>query len=96
MKESAFRHLRWFLADWLSFLACKLRGHKWYTPDNYASVPGNRVAELKQNIWESVVSHDHMDGEWLEYMERGLGELAQLAGENWGHIRHREKEGGAA
>lgn len=81
--------LRWIIADWLSFLACKLRGNPWYRNDNWASVMGNRSAELKQSIWERVVvlehGSDNKDPEWLDKIDRELTELGQIAGENWGH-----------
>ena len=76
---------RWRLADWLSWLACKLRGHKWYLADTWCGVGGNRAAELKQALWELCVSKDGNDTKWLAKIEPALDELGQLAGENWGH-----------
>ena len=74
------RRLRWALADRLSYLACKLRGHEWYVADTFHGVPGNRAAELRQQIWVEVILQSTADK-----IEPMLGELAQLAGENWGH-----------
>lgn len=86
---SQWRHLRWKLADVLSFLACRLRGQKWYIGNCMADVPGNRAAELKQRIWESCVvlnfTAESKDKEWLDMIDRELTELGQIAGENWGH-----------
>lgn len=81
---------RWRLADWLSYFACRLRGHKWYVPLNWAAVPGNRAADLRQSIWErlAVSQLDADPAERHEQLHRfdvDLMELAQLANENWGH-----------
>ena len=84
------RRLRWTLADWLSFSACKLRGQKWYRGDCWANAPGNRAADLKQSVWERCVAlelcADNKDPEWLNKIDVDLSELGQIAGENWGHI----------
>ena len=84
------RRLKWKLADWLSRLACQLRGQPWYRAACWAGVPGNRAAELKQTLWERCVALEmgsgQKDPEWLEQIERELTELGQIAGENWGHI----------
>lgn len=78
---------RWRLANWLSKLACKLRGTPWHLSDNMSGVPGNRAAELKQRIWERCVAletcSDNKDPEWLKLIEHELDELGQIAGENW-------------
>lgn len=83
------RRLRWLLADYLSFFACKLRGQKWYISDNMAFTPGNRAAELRQSVWERCVAletvSENKDPEWLDKIDRELTELGQIAGENWGH-----------
>lgn len=74
------KNLRRIIADWLSFIACKLRGDKWYEADAFHGVPGNRAAELRTQIWQSIY------GNADEKTYDNLQELAQLAGENWGHI----------
>jgi hypothetical protein len=85
------KDFRWMLADWLSYFACRLRGHKWFLADSWHGVPGNRASELKQQIWIEAVSQIcrySEDGQFWEYIERlepKLDELAQLAGANWGH-----------
>lgn len=81
--------LRWIMADWLSFVACKLRGNKWYRSETMSRVNGNRAAELAQSIFErcvalETVSHNHHP-EWLKMIEQEVGELGQMAGQNWGH-----------
>lgn len=80
--------LRWFIADWLSYAACRLRGQKWYCSSNWAGVPGNRAADLKQSVWERCVALEacstFKDPEWLDNIDRELTELGQIAGENWG------------
>lgn len=84
-----FGGLCWRLADWLSFLACKLRGHKWYPICAGYGIHGNRASDLKHKVWELSVfsaartNFSHQDD--LDEIEKALGELAQLAGENWGH-----------
>lgn len=84
--------LRWRIADWLSYFACRLRGHKWYTADAWHGVPGNRASELRAQIWISAVaqiarfSNIEQHQEYLDCLEPKLNELAQLAGHNWGHI----------
>lgn len=74
---------RW-LADRLAYATCKLRGHKWYRTSIWG-LPGNRAWELKNEIWCSLVSSyiDNKDGVYA--IEDGLNELAQMAGEAWGH-----------
>ena len=88
---------RWKMADILSIIACKLRGHKWYIADNWAGVPGNRAAELKQSVWERCVAlevtAENKDTEWLDAIDRELTELGQIAGENWGHINDKRPNG---
>lgn len=83
---------KWWLSHRLAWLVCWLRGEKWYVSDNWASVPGNRTAELVQNIWENVVilwaSRD--DRQELDTIDRDLKELAQIAGESWGHLKRKE------
>lgn len=85
-----FTNVRWRIADILSFIACKLRGHKWYLGRCWHSVPGNRAADLKSSIWQRcvVLSLDAKDSEWIDKIDIELTELGQLAGENWGHIKH--------
>jgi hypothetical protein len=80
--------IRWRIADYLSHLACLLRGHRWYLPDQWHPVPGNRVADLRQSIWLNCVLMCPVAGDYREHLDdtdRKLAELAQLAGENWGH-----------
>lgn len=81
---------RWATADWISRLACWLRGHKWYVADAWAGVPGNRANELQSQLHEClVIQTDFEDDSSMETLKRGeeiLDELAQLAGCNWGHI----------
>lgn len=88
--KEAPRNWRLRLADRLCWLAVKLRGQKWYVSNNYASVPGNRAAELNQSIFERCVSKVDLtkpdDQDFLDGVQRDAGELAQLAGEAWGHI----------
>lgn len=84
------RRCRLSLADRLCWLAVKLRGQRWYVSDNYASVPGNRAAELNQMIFERCVARVDLgnpeDQDFLDGVQRDAGELAQLAGEAWGQI----------
>lgn len=80
------RRLRWIIADYLSRAACWLRGHSWYVADCFYGVPGNRAAELKQRIWINCTMLNHEDAERLAIIDHDLSALAQLAGENWGHI----------
>lgn len=81
---------RWRLAGWLSYLACRLRGQKWYVGDTWHGVQGNRAAELKQKIWLDAVSQicrfreEQEYQEFIDDLEPRLDELAQLAGENFG------------
>ena len=86
--------LRWAIADYLSFLACKLRGNKWYMANNMANVMGNRAAELRQSVWERCValelSAEKKDPEWLNLIDAELTELGEIAGENWGHFPRNE------
>jgi hypothetical protein len=90
--KTKIENLRWKLADWLSFAACKLRGHKWYLGDSWYPVPGNRAADLRQQVWVSICAHvtpfgsDSLD--FLDEIEPKIDELAQMAGENWGHVKH--------
>lgn len=81
--------LRWKLADGLSWLACKLRGHNWsQLPDNYPGVYGNRAAALKDRIWQLAVlaNYPKPATDYLDEIETNLGQLGRLAGENWGHF----------
>ena len=81
---------RWKLADWLSWAACRLRGQKWYVGEAWHSVPGNRATELQQKIWEDTVLISYPfreeDEDARARIEKNLAELAQAAGESWGHI----------
>lgn len=80
-----FPHVRNRLADWLSFLACKLRGDRWYVADTWHGIPGNRAAELRQQIFLWCVLTANND--WpLKEVEPQLEELGQLARENCGHV----------
>lgn len=91
------RKWRWCVADWLSFAACKLRGQKWCLSSAWHGVPGNRAADLQQQIWTEAVaqilrfSDEAEYREYIESLESKLWELAQLAGENWGHIQPKGK-----
>lgn len=81
--------LRNRIADWLSRIACWLRGHKWYVADTFYGVPGNRAAELQQQVWVDVcilAGNSPEDREALGTIDARLNELSQLAGENWGHV----------
>lgn len=89
MRNERLRRFRWQLADQLSRLACWLRGHAWYSPNNMSGVPGNRAADLKQSIWERCVVLSNSptdDADTLGTIDKDLTELGQLAGEQWGHI----------
>jgi hypothetical protein len=98
--QSKIQSVRWKIADWLSFLACKLRGHKWYLGRAWHAVPGNRATDLQQSIWQRCVCLDleasNNDADLLENIEAELDELAQLAGENWGHITPKVTQDAAA
>lgn len=84
------REIRWKIASWLCLLACKLRGEKWYVGEAWHAVPGNRASDLKQRIWEDVilisVPIKDEDEDAHNRIEKHLNELAQAAGESWGHI----------
>jgi hypothetical protein len=84
------RNLKWKLADFLSWFACRLRGQPWYRGNCWANVPGNRAADLRQGVWERCVAlelcSENKDPEWLANIDRELTELGQIAGENWGHL----------
>lgn len=86
------RNLRWKIADWISWIACKLRGHDWYLGEAWYAVPGNRAADLQQLIWTDIVliatPFSSADKDALDRTGKHLAELAQAAGENWGHIKH--------
>ena len=88
------KNIRHWIADRLSFAACRLRGHKWYLGDSWHSVPGNRATDLSQRIWTDVVfisvPFKDEDQDARARIEKHLEELAQLAGENWGHIWPKE------
>jgi hypothetical protein len=83
-------HIRWNIADWLSWLACKLRGHRWYVADAWYGVPGNRANELKSQIRDQLILladfQNESDRDKLDLADERLDELCQMAGENWGHI----------
>jgi hypothetical protein len=95
MSDSRWNELRWRMADWLSFLACKLRGDKWYLGSSWHAVPGNRAADLSQRIWEDVtlisVPFDEDDDDARDRIEKHLMELSQKAGECWGHIQTEQR-----
>ena len=82
------------LADWLSRFAAWLRHEKWYVSDSWHGVPGNRAAELRQQIWVDVVCLsvpiDEDDRDRLGAISNRLNELAQAAGEKWGHIEPKD------
>lgn len=90
------RNIRWFIAAWLRRIACWIMGEKWYVSDCWASTPGNRVAELHQQIWEWMVSQtdltDRDRRDELDSIGKRLSELAQIAGESWGHIYPKEQK----
>ena len=90
--RTKIENLRWKLADWLSFAACKLRGQKWYLGASWHAVPGNRAADLSQQVWVEIVSNASLKSqdarEFLGHIEPRFKELAQMAGENWGHVKH--------
>ena len=84
------RLARWKIADILSLVACKLRGHEWYLADVWHGVPGNRAAELREKVWQNAVlltPAREYKSDLMAELESDLNELAQLAGENWGHIK---------
>lgn len=83
------RRIRWRIADYLSRIACWLRGHEWKEMNCYHGPYGNLVAELKTQIWHEIVSSHTVEhhGDMLESVDDKLTKLAQLAGENWGHIK---------
>lgn len=77
---------RW-LADRLCRRASWLRGERWYVADAYGGVPGNRVAELRQLIWQEAVTLCHNveeDQDSLDRINIAVAELAQAAGEAYG------------
>ncbi len=83
--------LRWTLPGWLCWLACRLRGQRWYVSDSWHGVPGNRASDLQQQIWQDCVSFNvGRDDDFLETLEPKLNELSQLAGEAWGHVWPKE------
>lgn len=94
MNKRRVHRLRWALADRLSRLACCLRGHRWYVADAWHGVPGDRVNELRSQIWDEMIIlanlHDETHVGALNRADEKLGELAQFAGENWGHIWPKE------
>lgn len=75
---------RWWLAQRTARFTAWLRSEKWYPLDNMAGVPGNRAAELRQQIWERVVSINAAEND-IDPIDDKLAELAQLANEAWGH-----------
>lgn len=93
LRKNIPRNIRWFLAAWLRRIACWIMGEKWYVSDCWAGAPGNRAAELRQQIWEWMVSEAVCNGDGLKDLdgiEKALSELAQIAGESWGHIYPKE------
>lgn len=77
-----------WLAGWLCFLACKLRGHQWRQLSyNYPGVFGNHPADLKDRLWQLIVlaNSPKPTTDYLEDIESMLDELGQIAGEAWGH-----------
>lgn len=90
------RNARFTLADWLARWAAWCRGERWYVADAWHGVPGNRAAELRQQIRDELIGRlrfsDDEGRETIERVERLSAELAQLAGEKWGHVW--PKEGG--
>lgn len=94
--KDAPRNCRWRLADRLCWMAVQLRGQKWYVSETDASLPGNRAAELSQSIFERCVAQvdltnpEHQD--FIDGVQRDTGELAQLAGEAWGHVWPKNKQ----
>ena len=92
MREFMFYPIRLRVAGWLCRFAAALRGEKWYVADTWHGVPGNRAAELKQRLWtDYVLAWDKEDKDALEGVDRDLTELAQAAGEAWGHVWPKEK-----
>jgi hypothetical protein len=90
IKRGFMRRFRWIIADWLSYFACRLRGHQWtQLPSNYPGIYGNEAAALKDRIWHLSVlaNHPKPSTDYLEEIETNLDRLARLAGENWGHAR---------
>lgn len=91
MNLHPFGDWRWWLASWLCYFACRLRRQRWYVADTWHGVPGNRAAELRQQIWMEAASQiacyrDESDyHEYMDSLRPRLGELAQLASEAWGH-----------
>ena len=88
--KTRFEDARWMLASWLSIIACRLRGQKWYVGSAWHSVPGNRASDLQQQIWQDVViltiPLKEEDEDTRNRIEKNLSELTQAAGESWGHI----------
>jgi hypothetical protein len=82
--------LRQKLAGRLCWLACLLRGDKWYLGEAWHGPPGNRSADLQHLIWLDVVlisfPFKEEDEDALNRIEKHLAELSQAAGESWGHI----------
>ena len=92
MRAFMFYPIRLRVAGWLCRFAAALRGEKWYVADTWHGVPGNRAAELRQKIWIQCVAEWHADDkETLKTIDRDLSELAQAAGEAWGHVWPKEK-----
>lgn len=85
------KNVRWWLAGWLCRFACWLRKEEWRVADTWHGVPGNRANELRQQIWVEVVTSNLRDDQQaLDSIDRNLAELAQAAGEAWGHIWPKE------
>jgi hypothetical protein len=82
---------RWKLADRLSKWAVRLRGQKWYLNDNWAQCYSNEAGELQQEIWERTISLttglSPEEKEVAQNIAPRLERLAQLAGENWAHLK---------
>jgi hypothetical protein len=87
--------IAWRLAGWLCRIACVLRKQKWYVGEAWHSVPGNRAADLQQQIWSDVVlisfPFKGEDEDARDRIGKNLNELAQAAGESWGHIWPKNK-----
>lgn len=85
---------RYSLAGRLARVVCWLRREKWYVADAWHGVPGNRVAELRQQIRHEFLVRmnfsDEDDKEAFEKVNRLCDELAQRAGETWGHVWPKE------
>lgn len=92
---SAPANIRSWLACWLARAVCWLRGEQWYVADAWYGVPGNRAAEIRQQIRDELILNldlnDEEEKEAFHRVERLSAELAQGAGESWGHVWPKEK-----